>query len=218
MEKAMSVYDLSVTDALLSTTRAVRKRLDLERDVPDSVLRECIELSQQAPTGSNRQGWSWIVVKDAEKRRQLADIYRKGADNYLYGAQEQAAAEGGGQDERVFSSAIFLAQRLQDVPVHVIPCIRVDHMADNPPRSAWAGVMGSIMPAVWSFQLALRARGLGSVLTTLHLLHEDEANQLLGIPDEYMQVALLPVAYTRGTDFKPAIRPPVDEILHWDSW
>ena len=168
----MPVFDLTVTDALLSTTRAVRKRLDLARDVPDEVLRECLDLSQQAPTGSNKQGWRWIVVKDAEKRKRLAEIYRKGADGYLYSAQEQAATDGTGQDQRVFGSAIYLAENLQDVPVHVIPCISVGQLAENPPRSAWAGLMGSIMPAVWSFQLALRARGLGSVITTLHLLKE----------------------------------------------
>jgi nitroreductase len=132
----MSVYDLSVTDALLSTTRAVRKRLDLERDVPEALLRECLELSQQAPTGSNKQGWRWLIVTDAAKRQALADIYRKGAGAYLAGAQESAPA--GGQDEKVFSSAIYLAERLQDVPVHVIPCIAVDHLPENPPRAAWA--------------------------------------------------------------------------------
>jgi nitroreductase len=218
LEKIMPVFDLTVTDALLSTTRAVRKRLDLARDVPDEVLRECLDLSQQAPTGSNKQGWRWIVVKDAEKRKRLAEIYRKGADGYLYSAQEQATIDGTGQDQRVFGSAIYLAENLQDVPVHVIPCISVGQMAENPPRSAWAGLMGSIMPAVWSFQLALRARGLGSVITTLHLRHEEEAADLLGIPGDFMQAGLLPVAYTLGTDFRPAKRPPVDEILHWDQW
>jgi nitroreductase len=214
----MSVYDLSITDALLSTTRAVRKRLDLEREVPEAVLRECLELSLQAPTGSNRQGWRWIVVTDADKRQALAELYRKGAGDYLAAAQKEAAASGGGQDERVFASALYLAERLQDVPVHAIPCIRIDHLPENPPRSAWAGVMGSILPAVWSFQLALRARGLGSVITTLHLSHEQEAAELLGIPDEFMQAALIPVAYTLGTDFKAAKRPPLDDILHWNQW
>lgn len=211
----MALLNLSV-DEVLSTTRAVRKRLDLERQVPQAVLRECLELSQQAPSGSNKQGWRWIVVSDADKRRKLAELYRKGAGDYLETGKKEAAA--GGQDERVFASAIYLAERLQDVPVHVIPCIAIDHLPENPPRSAWAGVMGSILPAVWSFQLALRARGLGSVITTLHLRHEDEAAELLGIPDDFMQVALLPVAYTLGTDFKAAKRPPLDDIVHWDHW
>lgn len=214
----MSVYDLSITDALLSTTRAVRKRLDLEKPVPDEVLRECLELTLQAPTGSNRQGWRWIVVKDADKRAKLADLYRQGAGNYLKDGAEQSAAEGKAQDARVFTSAQYLAENLQHVPVHVIPCVRVDHLPADPPRRVWAGVMGSIMPAVWSFQLALRARGLGSVLTTLHLAREEEAAKLLGIPEGIMQVGLLPIAYTIGTDFKPAKRPPLDEVVHWDRW
>lgn len=214
----MSVFDLSVTDALLSTTRAVRKRLDLERPVSDAVIRECLELTLQAPTGSNRQGWRWMVVTDKDKRQRLAELYRKGAGSYLDDAYEKSQAAGESQDGRVFDSARYLAERLQDVPVHVLPCIRVDHLPPNPPRRAWAGLMGSIMPAVWSFQLALRARGLGSVLTTLHLAHEDEAADLLGIPDGIMQVGLLPVAYTIGTDFKPAKRPALDTVLHWNRW
>lgn len=214
----MSVYDLAVTDALLSTTRAVRKRLDLDRPVPDQVIRDCLELTLQAPSGGNRQGWRWVVVSDAEKRKALADIYRKGAGSYLEDAYQKALANGAAQDGRVYDSARYLADRLHDVPVHVIPCIRIDHLPANPPRQVWAGLMGSIMPAVWSFQLALRARGLGTVLTTLHLNCEAEAAALLGIPDDVMQVGLLPVAYTIGTDFKPAKRPPLDDVVHWDHW
>lgn len=216
---AMTVYDLSVTDALLSTTRAVRKRLDLERPVPREVINECLDLSQQAPTGSNRQGWSWIVVTEAGKRAALGDMYHRGAMVYLNQAEKDAALmDDGGQTTRVIDSALYLADKLADVPVHVIPCINVGHMSDSPPRAAWAGVMGSIFPAIWSFQLALRARGLGTVLTTLHLAHEKEAAELLGIPDDFMQVALLPVAYTLGTEFKPAKRPPIGEITHWEQW
>jgi len=215
----MTVFDLSVTDALLSTTRAVRKRLDLDRPVPAEVINECLDLSQQAPTGSNRQGWAWLVVTDKDKRAALGEMYHRGAMAYLNQAEKDAAQmDDGGQTSRVIDSALYLADKLQDVPVHVIPCINVGLMPDNPTRAAWAGVMGSIMPAVWSFQLALRARGLGSVLTTLHLSQEKEATALLGIPDDFMQVALLPVAYTMGTDFKPAKRPPIGDITHWEQW
>ena len=217
--EAMTVFDLAVTDALLSTTRAVRKRLDLEREVPREVINECLELSQQAPPGSNKQGWSWIVVTDPAKRAALADIYRKGAGTYLQEAEVDAAGmNDSGQTTRVISSAQYLAECLQDVPVHVIPCINVEHMVQDPPPAAWAGVMGSIFPAVWSFQLALRARGLGTVLTTLHLRAEEDAIELLGIPEGVQQVALLPVAYTVGTEFKTAKRPPVSEITHWEQW
>jgi nitroreductase len=214
----MAGFDLSVTDKLLTTTRAVRKRLDLGRPVPDQIIRDCLELTLQAPTGSNKQGWRWIVVTDAAKRAALADIYREGAGTYLTESQKKAEAAGKAQDGRVYSSAQYLADNLQDAPVHVIPCIRVDHLPPNPPQRVWAGLMGSIMPAVWSFQLALRSRGLGSTLTTLHLSNGEKAAELLGIPEGIMQVGLLPVAYTIGDDFKPAKRPPLDDVLHWNTW
>jgi len=210
-------FDLAMTDELLATTRAVRKRLDLNRPVPRSVIEQCLELAVQAPTGSNSQSWRWVVVDDADKRRALADIYRKGADAYLSQAGAAAAERGDKQTQRVFDSAVYLAEHLHEVPVHVIPCVQ-GRPPENVPPALLAGLFGSIFPAVWSFQLALRARGLGSALTTLHLLHEQEAAKLLGIPDDVMQVALLPVAYTRGTDFKRAERPPVATITHWNGW
>ncbi len=208
----MTAFDLETTDRLLSTTRAVRKRLDLERPVEREILLECLRLAVQAPTGSNRQGWRWVVVTDAEQRGRLAELYRKGAGDYLIRGEQTAKQQGAAQDARVFSSAQYLAEHLRQVPVHVIPCI------EKPPQFNWPGLMGSIFPAVWSFQLALRARGLGSCLTTLHLRFEHEAAQLLGIPENVMQVALLPVAYTKGTDFRPAARPPVEDVTHWDRW
>ena len=207
-------FDIAMTDALLSTTRAVRKRLDLERPVPRAVIDECLELAVQAPTGSNSQTWRWVVVDDADRRRALAELYRKAAAPYLADARDQA---GDAQSQRVFESAMYLMNNLQDVPVHVVPCL-----AGRPPKDAptimLGPMFGSIYPAVWSFQLALRARGLGSTLTTLHLGEEKAAAELLGIPDDVLQVALLPVAYTKGTDFKPARRPPVAKITHWNHW
>ncbi len=207
-------FDLAQTDALLSTTRAVRKRLDLERDVPDDVLLECLQLAVQAPTGSNRQGWRWMVVRDADKKAALAELYRTAGADYL--AAAAADADAGSQTGRVLDSANYLAQHLHEVPVLVIPMI-IGRLEDSNSVSA-AGLMGSIMPAVWSFQLALRSRGLGSCLTTLHLLKEKEAAELLGIPDHMTQAALLPVAYTKGTDFKAAARPPVEEITYLDTY
>ena len=214
----MTIFDLATTDALLSTTRAVRKRLDLDRPVERSVIMDCISLSQQAPTGSNKQGWRWVVVTDAEKRKVIADCYRKGVGDYLVTAKAAAEDRGASQDARVFDSAQFLADRMQDAPVHVIPCIEAGHIAADAPRRAWIGLGGSIFPAIWSFQLALRARGLGSCLTTLHLSYDKEVSELLGIPDTMLQIALLPVAYAKGTDFKPAKRPPAEEITHWERW
>ena len=214
----MTTFDLAMTDALLSTTRAVRKRLDMDRPVEQSVIMDCIDLSQQAPTGSNKQGWRWVVVTDAEKRKVLGELYRQGVGDYLTTAKAQAEERGAVQDARVFDSAQYLADRMQDAPVHVIPCIEAGHIPADGPRRSWIGLGGSIFPAIWSFQLALRARGLGSCLTTLHLSYEKEAGALLGIPETMVQIALLPVAYTKGTDFKPAKRGPADDIVHWESW
>lgn len=209
-------FDLSVTDQLLSTTRAVRRRLDLSCPVEREVVLDCISLSQQAPTGSNSQGWRWLVVEDAQKRSALARLYEEGASNYLAQAREQLSDEDR-QTRRVYESALWLVQHLAEVPLHVIPCIEA-RLPESASNFVAASLYGSIFPAVWSFQLALRSRGLGSTLTTLHLFREREAAALLGIPDGVSQVALLPVAYTRGTDFVPASRPPPRDITFWNGW
>ncbi len=205
--------DTAVTDHLLSTTRAVRKRLDLDRPVEREVILECLRLAVQAPTASNSQTWRWVVVTDAEKRAKIADLYREGGEAYLRAA---AGTAGEGQTKRVYDSAVYLTEILAQVPVFVIPC--VEGRFDNTPNVMAASMYGSVMPAAWSFLLALRSRGLGSVWTTLHLMKEKEVAELLGIPDNITQVALFPVAYFTGEDFKPASRPPVEEIISWDTW
>lgn len=210
-------FDLHQTDELLATTRAVRKRLDLERPVPRDLINECLELAVQAPTGSNSQGWRWIVVEDAAQRKALAELYKEAGEGYLTAAGEQASGDGNSQTQRVFSSAYYLMEHLHEVPVHLIPCIQ-GRPQDPVSLVQASGLYGSIFPAIWSFQLAARARGLGTTLTTLHLLREKEASEILGLPDDVLQVALLPVAYTLGTDFKRAARPPVAKITHWDRW
>lgn len=217
----MRPLDLDTVDHLLSTTRAVRKRLDLGRPVEPEVIEDCLRLAIQAPTGSNSQGWRWIVVTDAEKRAGLAEIYRKGF--YPYREAQTVAMPTAGvppaaaQMARVADSADYLAEHLHEVPVHVIPCIGGRELL-GPGNASLAGIYGSIFPAVWSLQLALRSRGLGSSLTTLHLVHEAEAAELLGIPDDYVQVALLPVAYFTGEDFKPATRKPIERLMSWNTW
>jgi nitroreductase len=202
-------------DELLTTTRAVRKRLDLTRPVEREVLDECLALAQQAPTGSYAQDWHFVVVTDPELRAGLAELWRKGGERYL--GRLGDPTEIPGLMGRVVGSVLHLADHLHEVPVHVIPCIqgRTEGKSVFAQASRW----GSIMPATWSFMLAARSRGLGSVWTSFHLAHEQEAAELLGIPyDEVMQAALIPVAYTIGTDFKPASRAPLESMVHWDRW
>jgi nitroreductase len=213
-------------DELLSTTRSVRKRLDFTRPVEPEIIRECLALAMQAPTGGNGQRWRWIVVTDPEKRQAIGDYYRRSYAEYLQlpinrpEALEQLRArdsERAATQLRVKDSSDYLAEHMHEAPVLVIPC----HMGrvDGKPSSLQAGLWGSILPAAWSFMLALRARGLGSAWTTLHLTYEREVADLLGIPyEKATQTALLPVAYTLGTDFKPAPREPLDHVVGWDGW
>ncbi len=205
-------------DEVLTTTRSVRKRLDFSRPVEREVVEECLRIAQQAPTGSNSQGWQFVVVTNARKRRAIADLYRKGWERYrsagrtAYDDPNRAATQA-----RVSDSAQYLADHFHEAPVFVIPCIM--GRTDGQPANAQSGVFGSILPAAWSFMLAARARGLGTCWTTIHLMHEKEAAELLGIPyDKVMQVALIPVAYTQGTDFKPAPRDPLATMVHWENW
>ena len=209
-------------DQLLTTTRSVRKRLDFSRPVEPEIIRECLEIALQAPNGGNRQPWSFVVVTDGAKRQALGDIYRRGwalykglpvnAPDRLSKDPERAATQ-----LRILGSADYLAEHMHEAPVLLIPCLR--GRFDNQPTPAQAGAWGSILPATWSFMLAARARGLGSSLTTVHLFFEQDAANVLGVPyDKITQTALIPIAYTLGTDFAPAPRQPLDDVLHWDGW
>ncbi len=200
--------DLTTVDHLLSTTRAVRKRLDLTRPVPREVVIECLRLAIQAPTGSNAQRWRWIVVTDPDTRSAIADLYRNPRRADVPSTEPQVDLTA--QQRRVMDSARYLTEHLHEVPVLVVPCIE-----DAGGAAGWAP---SIYPAVWSLQLALRSRGLGSCITTVHLYRKDEAAALLGIPDGFVQACLLPVAYYTGDDFQPAVRRPLEEITYWDRW
>ena len=205
-------FDLAVTDRLLATTRSVRKRLDLDRTVESRVIMECLDLAVQAPTASGVQRWRWLVVTDPEKRAALADLYREGNVEF----QKMMAGRGAHESTAFYESANFLLDHLQEVPVHVVPCI-VGRAEGRSTEGAIA-LYASIMPAAWSFMLALRSRGLGSVWTTLHLTKERDAAEVLGIPEGVTQVGLLPVAYTLGTDFKVAERQPAGEVTYWNTW
>jgi nitroreductase len=205
-------------DEVLTTTRAVRKRLDFDRPVPREVLMECLDIALQAPTGSNSQGWQWMFVEDPEKKRAIRDVYKRYFDEYT--ARSREFPEGdlrAAQKPAVRSSAEYLSENFHRVPVLLIPLI--EGRLDNAPVFGAASAWGSILPAVWSFMLALRERGLGSAWTTLHLPGEREVADLLGIPFErYTQAGLFPIAYTLGTDFKPAKRLDTTNLVHFDTW
>lgn len=206
-------------DEVLTSTRAVRKRLDFDTPVPMEVITECLEQAVQAPTGSNRQGWEWLVVTDEAKKAAIADLYRKGFD--LYRSSQVAAHNtdvgDAAQQARVVDSAEYLAQNFHRVPVMLIPCM--PGRLDNLPNMAATSTFGSIHPATWSFMLAARERGLGTAWTTIHLMFEKEAAEILDIPfEEYTQTSLITVGYSIGTDFKLAKRPPVQTVMHVDSW
>ncbi|MBZ0300039.1 MAG: nitroreductase family protein [Anaerolineae bacterium] len=207
--------DRAAVDHLLTTTRSVRKRLDLTRPVEAAVIAECLEIAIQAPTASNRQNWHFMIVTDAEKRQQVARYYHQSFfDHYIAHARQQNA--GNAQTTRALDSAEYLAANMHLVPVLILPC--VEGRPTSPEPFAQAGFYGSILPATWSLMLALRARGLGSAWTTLHLRYEQEVAQVLGIPDTITQAALLPVAYFTGNDFQPAKRRPAREVTYWDAW
>ncbi|NJN55934.1 MAG: nitroreductase family protein [Anaerolineae bacterium] len=213
--------DLATVDKLLTTTRSVRKRLDLDRPVPPEIIEDCLEIAIQAPTGGNSQGWHFMVVTDAEKKAKIGELYKQSFFIYARSNQEQTDSRGNRdhdpeQQGRVVKSAVFLAQNMHKVPVMVIPCIE-GRVEDAGPM-AQAGLYGSILPAAWSFMFALRARGLGAAWTTLHLRYENEIADILGIPSHITQAALLPVAYYTGDDFRPAGRVPADAVTSWESW
>ncbi len=209
-------------DELLTTTRSVRKRLDFSRPVEPEIIKECLTIALQAPSGSNRQGWHFVVISDAEKRKAIGDLYRK--SYYQYRDSEGAAGklfadqpERSKVQKRTMTAIDHIAEYMHEAPIMLIPCI--NGRTDGLPASYQAGPWGSILPAAWSFMLAARARGLGSAWTTLHLAYEKEVAEIIGIPYEKVtQAALIPVAYTIGTDFKPAPREPLENVLHWAQW
>ncbi|MGD9701831.1 MAG: nitroreductase family protein [Acidimicrobiia bacterium] len=219
----MPILSLS-PDELLSTTRAVRKRLDFSRPVPDELVRECVAAAMQSPSGSNNMTMRFVVVRDEAKRRAIGDIYRQCYDIYrtldgIYiGSIDKGSDEANAQQARSASSADHLGEHMGDAPVQVIAC-SVGGRVDGVPAMMAASMMGNVLPAMWSFMLAARARGLGTSWTTIHLMMEQQVADVLGIPFESVQqVCLSPVAFTKGTDFKPATRPDPDTIIHWDGW
>lgn len=211
-------------DELLSTTRAVRKRLDFERPVPDELIRECIDLAMQSPSGSNSMSMQFVVVRDEAKRQAIGDIYRqcyniyKGLDGVYIGSIDKGDEMSNAQQQRSANSADHLGEHMGEAPVLVIACSAAGRL-DGQPGLMAASTMGNVLPAMWSFMLAARARSLGTCWTTVHLMMEQQVADVVGIPfDQVQQVCLSPLAYTTGTAFKPAARPLADTIIHWDQW
>lgn len=208
-------------DELLTTTRSVRLRLDLTRPVSRTLIEECLEIAQQAPSGGNQQTWSFLILTDPEKRKALGALYKQGWEAYIKVVAERRAQEEPAFPRRdvmrIYRSAQYLADHIGEVPLLVVPCIT--GRPENTGVEEQAGFWGSILPATWSFMLAARARGLGTCWTTLHLLHEQEAAELLGIPyDQVTQAALIPVAHTIGEEFRPGPRRPLESVVHWEQW
>jgi len=220
--------DLTSVDHVLKTTRSVRLRLDLDREVPRELIEEALEVALQAPTGANTQTWRFVVVTDSKIKAGIADYYRRGAELYI-GNQTGMARTGVSasreydaddlrqyQKDGVLKSSLHLLENVQRVPALIIPCIESRFEKEN--VFVQASMYGSILPATWSLMLALRARRVASAWTTLHLLYERDAAKLLGIPDDVTQVALLPVAWLKGGDLKPAKRLPLSQVSYWNRW
>ena len=220
--------DLASVDHVLTTTRSVRLRLDFDRPVPAAMINDAIRIALQAPTGANTQTWRFVVVADATRRRAIADCYRRGAQAYVEGRtglsrtgvtmlrEYEASDPRQQQREAMMKSGGYLMDNLERAPVMIIPCIEGRFESDD--VFTQASMWGSILPATWSLMLALRSRRLASAWTTLHLYHEREVGELLGIPAHYTQAALLPVAWLSGGELKPAKRLPVEQVTYWDHW
>jgi nitroreductase len=209
-------------DELLTTTRSVRRRLDLTRPVERELIEECLQIALQAPTPSNLQNWHFVVVTDADKRAAIAEQYRKAwaiyaslptaAGNLMFDDPGRNALQ-----SRIMASAHYLADHLHEVPVLLIPCLGM--RVEQEPPIFQCSLYGGVIQAAWSFQLAARARGLASCWTSMHLFFEKEVAEIVGIPyDQVAQTALICVAHSKGTDFKPAPREPLATKLHWDAW
>lgn len=211
-------------DELLSTTRAVRKRLDFTRPVPDDLIRECVAAAMQSPSGSNNMTMQFVIVRDEAKRKAIGDVYRQcysiyqTLDGIYVGSIDKGEPVAQAQQMRVTDSADYLGDHMGDAPALLLACT-AGARVDGAPAMMAASMLGNVLPATWSFMLAARARGLGTAWTTVHLMMEQQVADIVGIPFESVQqVCLSPIAYTIGTDFKPAGRPAPDTIIHWDQW
>ena len=202
---------IDLLDAIHST-RAMRY---LKPDpIPDEVLWELLDAAIRGPSGGNSQGWGWLVVRDAETKRQIAEWYLEGW-NRSYGANREqalAASAEGALGRANYLSAEHLANHLAEAPVWIMPVLH--GVAGRPNPRAGSSIYG----AVQNLMLAARAHGIGSTLTTLYLGHEDDVNRLLGLPDGATTMCLIPLGYPARGSFSRPRRRPVEEVTHWDRW
>jgi nitroreductase len=211
-------------DEVLTTTRAVRRRLDLTRPVPRELIQEAVAVATQAPTGRNQQQWDFVFVDDPATKTDMANLWRAGlAQRNPYEQHGLPIPTRGSftsaEWARIRSSLGYLIEHLHEVPVLMIPVVQVATRAELSTVHGQANSWGSVLPATWSFMLAARERGLGTCWTIGHLAYEREMADLLGLPfDTTVQVALTPVAYTIGNDFKPAPRVDARKFTHWNRW
>ncbi|MEM9560967.1 MAG: nitroreductase family protein [Actinomycetota bacterium] len=211
-ENPVAGIDIGSVDKALMTTRAVRLRLDLERPVDHELILDCIDVAEQAPSGGNQGSRRWIVVRDQARKERLAELYMESAGQWMVEARDRVAGTGH-PNERVMASAAHLAEHLAEVPAIVIPTIIGVHDGSGRP-----GLFDSVIQSVWSFCVAARARGLGTAWTTAILSRSDDIAELLGIPDGMTQIAMVPVAWTKGTEFRTAPRYPAREITYVDGF
>jgi nitroreductase len=204
--------DPAQVDAVLATTRAVRRRLDLDREVDNQLLLDCIDIAEQAPTGGNLSSRRWLIVRDPAVKTALGELYREQAGTAMIDTAARLAGTGHPQ-EKVMASAAYLAEHLAEVPALVFVTI-----LGRPDGSGRPGLFDSVIQAAWSFCLALRARGLGTSWVTAIFSAEDRVRELLGIPAGSTPIVMLPVAWTKGTDFRRVPRPPARSITFFDAY
>jgi len=210
----MEIPDLASVDLALTTTRSVRRRIDWQRAVPRPVIEQCIDIATQAPTGLDLEAWRFLVVTEPDRKQQLADLYRRAFEEL--GQLRTDHAERTGIEPPIVRPVVReLADRLHEMPALILVCM-LGRPDDSIARQV--GFYGSVLPAAWSLMVALRARGIGSTWTSLHLLHEDATAALLGIPADVTQTVLLPVGYMRDAKLRRADRKPAAEVTYWERW
>jgi len=203
-------FEMPLEEAI-TTQRAVRR---LKRDpVPDALVLRLIELALKAPTGSNAQGWEWIVVRDPAVKARLARQNRRAFR--LYGALGRRATANDPKMARVLDAVQWQADHFEEVPVVVVACLRGPRLGF--PNIAATSYYGSIFPSVQNLLLAARAAGLGAALITLPLWSTFAARRILGLPWSVTPCAVIPLGWPTGR-YGPTTRKPVGDVVSLDQY